>query len=221
MSANDTIFPARRRRVADWTGSMLAFVAPAVLNAVLTWLPYRSSGGASTDVFTLLFGIVVVVGFFVGGPLLLLVLAFPGLRLLALRCLVTVSLAFAGWACGGWVGITQIEREVTRFATRSGALVAAIEDYESKEGRAPSDLAELVPTYLDAVPVTGFSGHPDFVYQPGEAQRRQTWSLRVSTADAGDRDSWLIHDPEAQFDEARGKYSWITSRYGDWSWTDQ
>lgn len=54
-----------------------------------------------------------------------------------------------------------------RFAKRTEPLVTAIRAYSEQHGAPPTSLAQLVPTFLPAVPTTGVGSAPYFGYNVG------------------------------------------------------
>lgn len=69
----------------------------------------------------------------------------------------------------------------TRFlelAERSAPVIQAISKYQQERRRPPSELQELVPDYLRAVPSTGFAIYPSYGYQLNPVES-VPWELKV------------------------------------------
>jgi hypothetical protein len=98
-----------------------------------------------------------------------------------------------------------------QFASRSQGLVDAIHAYEATYGRAPSALADLVPTQLQQIPSTGMGAFPAFEYsdgrQPNDAAR---WRLMVPVGATVFDWEYLEYRPEHAYPSG-------AQRYGRWA----
>lgn len=68
-------------------------------------------------------------------------------------------------------------------ATRAQPLISAIEKFKRDNKRLPANLRELVPAYISAVPKTGMTAYPTFLYQNDGYRKSyfQTYQLSVRT----------------------------------------
>lgn len=92
----------------------------------------------------------------------------------------SVAVVFIGCYLVGvpW-GRSVRNSELEHLPPRAQPLVDAIIAYEAKNGRPPDSLDELVPDYLDRIPVTGVGNHPNFYYfkVSPESHRGNAWVL--------------------------------------------
>jgi len=98
------------------------------------------------------------------GPLSILLLPFHRLRRFGVLAL-SASFAFliTFWPC--WYLSEAIRMSAFhRLAQRSRPLVSAIHEFEDEQGRPPTDLGELIPTYLPRIPGTGMPAYPAYEY---------------------------------------------------------
>lgn len=75
-------------------------------------------------------------------------------------------------------------RDVNRSVLRGTTLVLAVELYRADTGRVPQSLEQLVPGYLDAVPVDQLTGEP-FIYRPTAEDDYLLYSVGLDGTDDG------------------------------------
>lgn len=128
---------------------------------------------------------------------------------------VLVALVAAPTGC--YVGCSPYlwpEKDLQRVAEQGNKIVAAIKRYETERGAPPESLERLVPEYLDAIPMTGYSGHGEWEYRTSDDK---SWSLCVAIygpipLDFDEFDYMPDHDPTV------GCRSFV--RYQDWVYFD-
>jgi hypothetical protein len=151
-----------------------------------------------------------------------LFLSFRATRRKATRWAV-VSLAFVHcFIVGEGLGRKVWRRGIENFVQRSEPLIRAISDYESREGRPPGSLADLVPVFLPAVPAPGLGGVGRYIYLAGdEAQEyaRNTWALRVSVPCHPMGFDQMLYFPKHNFPE-EGYGGWL-ERFGGWAYVHE
>lgn len=118
-------------------------------------------------------------------------------------------------------GIGQAIRDEAfkKIAARGGPLVAAIKQYELKQGSPPGVLADLVPDYLPSIPGTGVGAYPSYELVTKGARARYGGNAWVLTVDVSDDD--LVHDAVIYYPNTNypsPKAVAISRRIGDWAY---
>jgi hypothetical protein len=96
------------------------------------------------------------------------------------------------------------------LALRSQPVVAALHAYQAEHGRPPSELTELVPRYLSAIPATGMAAYPEYQLFTGEVAARYEgnhWVLAVSTPSGGINFDSMFYFPAQNYPEV-GHSGW-------------
>lgn len=102
---------------------------------------------------------------------------------------ITVAAMAAGFLPGLWCFVHAKHYAYGLLGARSAVLTDAIEAYERSAGVPPASLAELVPTYIASIPITGMAAHPRYEYarKAGPCRESNRWHLVV---DAGELLQW-------------------------------
>lgn len=176
-------------------GALLALVGfgAAPVASVLAVLPIPETGHSLIG-FALLAALASVVGAIMCLILVVYALVFifvPSRRRLACRIL-CFSLAFLLIGVPTFLSFRLVlpirSAAFLKLAERSKPLVDSIHRYYDEVGEPPSTLADLVPTYIDAVPETGMSAYPDYRYSvrtDPDVYYGNPWVLLVATPKVG------------------------------------
>jgi len=107
-----------------------------------------------------------------------------------------------------------------RLGLRSKPLVAAVHRFVEGKGRPPTDLRELVPSYLQEVPGTGMSAYPEFRYstEPNQSDGN-SWVVYVNCPYGGLSFDMFMYFPLQNYPE-RG-YSGVLERVGEWAYVHE
>lgn len=142
---------------------------------------------------------------------------------LALGWMVLVLICFLSCIVGFRLSRDSRMQGMSEFAERSQALITAIKEFDQDQGQPPESLADLVPTYLSAVPETGMPAYPEYVYYAGnEAQKRyvgNSWALIVNTPFVCLNWDQMLYFPQQNYSEVR--YSAGLERVGDWAYNHE
>ncbi len=149
-------------------------------------------------------------------------LCFRAKRRRALRWTV-VSLAFIACFVVGEALRRKIwQRQIEGFVKRSEPLIRAISDYETRQGRPPCSLADLVPAYLPEVPAPRLGGYGRYIYLAGDqAQQyaRNPWILRVSVPSLPMGFDQMLYFPKHDY-PGQGYGGWL-ERFGGWAYVHE
>jgi hypothetical protein len=203
----------RRWDVADW----LLAAAPLWMFPLAWWLtfsPYKAVSWAGLLIAQL--ELLAVLGFLVAIVYLVFVPALLCFGRHRRRALHNVALAvvFIGCFVGGLVwGRFVRQGELERLPSRAQPLVDAITAYETKNGRPPDSLDELVPDYLSSIPDTGVGYDPRFSYfkLSPDSYRGNAWGLRGPCPSAMSFD-YFSYYPRQNYQELG------LSRIGNWGY---
>lgn len=109
------------------------------------------------------------------------------------------------------VGYPPLRAMAMKRITENGQpLVDAINEFEKARGQPPSDLSELVPSFIDSIPGTGVPAYPDFEYRREGAG----WTVRVDTPIGIINFDFLYYDSKQQYGELASK----VTRIGTWAY---
>jgi hypothetical protein len=109
-------------------------------------------------------------------------------------------------------------------AERGGALIEAIDRFQTREGRLPGSLDELVPRDLTSIPDTGMMGYRSFEYlgpTPEDADEERlfrTYEIRVNLYQFLQFDS-LVYWPERNYPDFM--YGGGVEPIGDWAYVHE
>ncbi len=106
---------------------------------------------------------------------------------------------------------------VRQFALRSHQLITAIHKYSDTYGHPPEKLENLVPDYLPAVPPTGMSAYPKYIYFNSQSPtyKDNPWVLSVDFAEGPLDFSQLLFFPLQNYPE-QGYGGWL-EKIDDWA----
>ncbi len=152
-------------------------------------------------------------------PAVLLLAIFKRTRKLALHAIVFLLVYVGGEVI--YMRSAEHLRMHTfyQLAERSALLIDAITRFETDHGKPPSELTELVPDYLTAIPTTGMKAYPKYQYfVPDNAQQFEgnSWALVVDTPKAGLNFDMFIYFPKKNY--PKYAYSSWLERIGDWAY---
>jgi hypothetical protein len=154
-----------------------------------------------------------------GVPLGLLTCLFRRARARALRGLAACAAILLGFSVGGRIGSWHQSKGIDQLPARAAPLIAGLRAFERDQGRAPETIEELVPTYLAAIPPTGFGGHPRWWYvrspfapHPDQAglYGDNAWALNVYVGARPGPSYRLLYLPDRQYPAS-------ARRVGDWA----
>jgi hypothetical protein len=107
-----------------------------------------------------------------------------------------------------------------QLAARSALLVQAVRDFEAKQGHPPTQLDELIPAFLPALPGTGLCAYPGYAYFQGAEAKRfadNPWVLLVPVGSM-DFDKFLYLPRQNYPDHGFGG---TLERMGDWAYVHE
>ncbi|MBI5091599.1 MAG: hypothetical protein HZB26_04045 [Candidatus Hydrogenedentes bacterium] len=147
-------------------------------------------------------------------------LAVKRMRGLAL-CLVLSGIAYFAGAkvCLSYAYDVRMDA-FRRLASRSAALIDAIETYHTGHGGYPRVLDELTPDFLDAVPGTGMGAYPEFKYATDpDSWKGNPFVIYVDTPAGGPNWDKFLYFPKQNY-PARG-YGGVLERVGLWAYVHE
>ncbi len=123
-------------------------------------------------------------------------------RPLILAVLFTLGIGL-GFMPSQYLGASIRSLGFEMFASRSQTIVDAIEQYVHAAGAPPASLADLLPTYLAAVPKTGMGVYPDYGYKAtsGPCSVKSAWHLWVYVREFIDQNQ-LLYCPGQDYEPA-------------------
>gem|GEM_PF-3561265 len=102
------------------------------------------------------------------------------------------------------------------LAERSKPLIAAVEAYEKRYGKAPSELSQLVPEFLPKIPDTGMGAYPQYEYRADSSRACGAWSLSVRCYIHPLNGDGFVYSPDKK---NRGVFfSGYSEMIGDWTY---
>jgi uncharacterized membrane protein YhaH (DUF805 family) len=179
----------------------------------------------------------------IGTHFLLPIAHFAMLPLLVASLAVPVSVALLFWrryrttglktllACIIYliVGIAGIRLAVdvrhngfVSLAQRSRPLVMAIQQFETKYGKPPENLEQLVPDFLPDVPKTGIGAYPNYEYvvvDDKTAYEGNPWVLKVNTPHGGINWDTFLYFPKQNYPKTG--YGGVLVRIEDWAYVHE
>lgn len=182
--------PSDTNRLVYWglgglvLGALLSIVI-AVIIVLIAYYPigtYLPDFGLHSFVFALL-GLIGLAGVF-GLCGLVLAAVRRSWRPIGLAVAAIIGLV-AGVYPADWVYDSMLWQGYELLSARSAKLIAAIENYERANGRAPGELAQLIPEYIDSIPSTGVPRSPHYDYADGASlcSAENGWELSVPAGD--------------------------------------
>ena len=147
-------------------------------------------------------------------------LLFGKWRANALRCLCAVLVGVPLAVLGLNLGERVRHGAFVQLAARSAPLVQAVRDFEAKQGHPPSQLDELIPAFLPALPGTGLCAYPGYAYFQGAEAKRfadNPWVLLVPVGSM-DFDKFLYLPRQNYPDHGFGG---TLERMGDWAYVHE
>jgi hypothetical protein len=108
-----------------------------------------------------------------------------------------------------------------KLAERSTVLVQAIHRFEKEKGAPPKTLQELVPEYLNLIPITGMGGYPTYEYKTGREAHQWTddsWLLYVNTPAGGINFDIFIYLPSRNYQKDNLRYDGCSKLIGEWAY---
>ncbi len=99
---------------------------------------------------------------------------------------------------------------------RSRGLVEAIENYQRSFGYPPAKLANLVPSFLPAIPTTGMAAFSEYGYRPesGACSDKNAWFLIISMPTFGIEN--FVYCPMQDYDAMGLDDQYRVTRIGAW-----
>jgi hypothetical protein len=106
------------------------------------------------------------------------------------------------------------------FCPSANEVVAAVKRFEADRGKAPTDLQEIVPHYLPAIPKPGVGPDGTFGFTPARTESdgtRAPWSLRVRVRYRGRNARLEFSGSQAEMDRMlRVRMLERVRKIGDW-----
>ncbi|MBL9172631.1 MAG: hypothetical protein JNL10_03775 [Verrucomicrobiales bacterium] len=107
-----------------------------------------------------------------------------------------------------------------QLAERSQPLVAAIREFELKNGRPPGSLNELVPGFLPGIPGTGMGAYPQYQYLTNPVvYQGNPWVLAIDTPSGGINFDKFLYFPKTNYPHEG--YGGRLERVGDWAYVHE
>jgi hypothetical protein len=116
------------------------------------------------------------------------------------------------------VGETMRDAGFKAITVRGRPLVAAIKQFQAKNGAPPGGLDELVPDFIPAIPDTGVGAYPKYEYlrQPDPVKYGgNPWVLFVNVSTDDQMQDLLIFYPNQNYPSRQQVAS--VRRFGDWA----
>jgi hypothetical protein len=116
------------------------------------------------------------------------------------------------------VGETMRDAAFKAITVRGGPLIAAIKQFQAKNGALPGRLDELVPDFIPAIPDTGVGAYPKFEYlrKPDPAKYDgNPWVLYVNVSTDELMQDLLIFYPDQNYTPNRPGH--LAGRFADWA----
>ena len=116
------------------------------------------------------------------------------------------------------VGETMRDAVFKAITVRGRPLVAAIKQFQAKNGALPGGLDELVPDFIPAIPDTGVGAYPkyEFIRKPDPVKYGgNPWVLFVNVSTDDLMQDLLIFFPDGNYPANRPGHG--ARRFGDWA----
>lgn len=207
-----------------WKLAVKVLVVAIVLNAFGIFAFYLSVApigtsfliGPATLNIAFLFAAIVAI------PAAFVLLIFQKYRKYSVRLLIA-AVIYIPLTVGGLHTAFGVRRDgFIQLAQRSRPLVTAIRQFESKYGKPPDELSQLVPEFLGAVPKTGIGAYPNYEYFASpdkEIFRDNPWILKVDAQMGGLGWDQFLYFPKQNYPEAG--YGGIIIRLEDWAYVNE
>jgi hypothetical protein len=121
------------------------------------------------------------------------------------------------WSVGGAIGNAAYDLRIAAFereAERMAPLIAGIEAYESKQGRPPAKLEDIVPAYIARLPTVGVRSCWALQYTaPARYRQNVAWELRIECPNGFSTWDQFFYWPGQEYPEDRRH-----SRVGQWAY---
>ncbi|MFT5198493.1 MAG: hypothetical protein ACI87O_001150 [Planctomycetota bacterium] len=203
---SDAFVPVKRSRLFNpllHAGPMLA------LPVLHEWLWWRLGGPSWIDFLTLASIALAIIYFCMGLSSVICLLAKSTrgpAAIVALCCIAAISSMMAG---------QYLTRQVShlgkvRLIHQSQYILDAIRGFEMECGSTPTDLADLIPTYLAELPSTGILAFPKYEYT-AFSNVRDEWSLILRVNRYGSGMDYLQYRPTERYlrDQSTGRVRYI------------
>jgi hypothetical protein len=108
------------------------------------------------------------------------------------------------------------------LAQRSRPLVTAIKQFETKYGKPPSNLEQLIPEFLSAVPGTGIGASPNYEYivvTDKSNYEANPWILQISTPSGLMNWDVFLYFPKQNYPEVG--YGGVFEPIEDWAYVHE
>ncbi len=182
--------PGDTRRTLYWGSSGLVMgallsITIAIIIALITYYPVGTYLPALWT-HSFLFAIIGMMG--VAAIFALCGLTLAGVRRswrpIGLAVAAIIGLV-AGFYPASWAYYSLLWRGYELLSARSTELIAAIENYERANGKPPAELAELIPTFIDSIPLTDMprSLQYDYSTMVDFCSTRNGWELSMPAGD--------------------------------------
>ncbi len=195
---------SQRNVVSRWLLMVALIIGYGVACIVADWWSVKPDGSATPKntlcavlIAGLLLMILLQLGWFL--PFRWLRLATSTVTIVALGSLLA---SLPARSIGGELRRAEFKK-VVEVGDR---LILAIKDFTSVNDRPPASLDELVPTYIDAIPGTGYAAFPEFQYKLKTS--RMTWKLFVDVAAGFDRELLVYYSEVATSDSSKAIGDW-------------
>lgn len=159
----------------------------------------------------------------IASPLLLILVFFRKTRPFAIPSVVFSLVSLIAISAGSRLGGNIRMAAFDSLGQKSMGLVQAIEAFKSARGHWPSQLDELVPDFLPAIPSTGMSAYPHFEYHATadtpENHSGNPWVLILQTPMGFPNWDRFMYFPRQNYPE-RG-YGGRIERLGNWAYVHE
>ena len=115
-----------------------------------------------------------------------------------------------------------LSRTDVNLAQRSRPLVKAILSFETKYGKPPEQLEQLVPDFLSAVPNTGIGAYPTYEYTTiadKAVYEGNPWILKVQTPSGGINWDMFMYFPKQNYPKTG--YGGMLEPIEDWAYVHE
>ena len=203
---------------------MNIFGLAVIINGFIVFAEYLAVAPIGTSFLLdfIAFAFLPMVAAFLAIPVSLVLLFLRRYRIIGIKL-------FLGCLIYLIVGIACIRLHVdirhngfVNLAHRSRTLVSAIQQFETKYGKPPYKLEQLVPEFLPAVPKTGMGAYPNYEYlvvKDQTAYEGNPWVLKVQTPGGGLNWDMFLYLPKQNYPQAG--YGGVLERIEDWAYVHE
>lgn len=203
---------------------MNVFGAALLINGFLVLAQYLAVAPIGTDFLLGIatFAVLPMLAAFLAIPVSVVLLFLRRYRITGLKILLAGAIYLIIGIGGIRLSVNVRHNGFVDLAQRSRPLVSAIQQFDTKYGKPPANLEQLVPEFLPNVPPTGIGAYPNYEYVAVPDQvtyEGNPWILKVRTPSGGMNWDMFLYFPKQNYPKA-GYGGWL-ERIEDWAYVHE